>query len=158
MIKLNAKISLKQRLMIYFKYMRRVIFYSDCVSFFRNVWAFRKELAYFRAYDHGFNMEIFCRSLVLTRDFLESDKAISQPAKQCAEQITDFLESIERRNNAALIAEQELGYEFAPLVFQRTEEEKEKDKILIDKVHEIEETSWNNAMDNLKKNFLHWWD
>ena len=154
MIKPNVKISLKQRLRMYFRY----IYYSDCVSFFRNAWAFRKELAYFRAYDHGFNMQIFCRSLVLTRDFLESDKAISQPAKQCAEEITDFLESIERRNNAALIAEQELGYEFAPLVFHRTEEEKEKDKILIDRVHEIEETSWNNAMDNLKKNMLGWWD
>ena len=154
MIKPNVKISLKQRLRMYFRY----IYYSDCVSFFRNAWAFRKELAHFRAYDHGFNMQIFCRSLVLTRDFLESDKAISQPAKQCAEEITDFLESIERRNNAALIAEQELGYEFAPLVFHRTEEEKEKDRILIDRVHEIEETSWNNAMDNLKKNMLGWWD
>jgi uncharacterized protein YwqG len=145
-------------MMKFFRLIRRVLFYNDYVMFLRNAWAFRKELAYFRPYDHGYNMEIFCRSLVLTRDFLESDKALSEPAKEYAEQITDFLENIDRHNNAAEIAEKELGYTFSYLLSRRTEEQKESDRILIDKVQEIEQTSWNDAMDNLKKNFLCWWD
>jgi hypothetical protein len=64
--------------------------------FIRNAWAFRRELADFRVFDYHYNLSIFCRSLELTKEFLESDKTISEGAKENAEQIEQFLKDIHR--------------------------------------------------------------
>jgi len=141
----------------FFRKIRRILFYNDFVMFLRNAWAFRRELADFRGYDYTYNLNIFCRSLELTKEFLESDKAITESAPQHAEEIADFLEDIKRFHNAYEYAEKELGYRFSDFP-PKSEEEEINDKKLGDKIHEIEQNSWNKAMDNLKKNAQGWWD
>lgn len=132
----------------------KVIFRNDFFMFIKNIWRFRHALWRFRAYDFDYNLDMLVRSLEITKDFLESDKAMSVSSKEYADQISAFIENIDRNRNAIDYAEKELGYKFSPF----TGRVAEKDRILIAKVDEIERKSWNEAMDILKNDMHSWWD
>jgi hypothetical protein len=127
--------------------------------FFRNAWAFRRELADYRVYDYHYNLSIFCRSLELTKEFLESDKTISEGTEENAQQIEQFIKDIHRFEHALEYSEAELGEEFPnDCYLDRSDERDVKIKVFIDKIQEVEHTSWNRAMDNLRNNMQGWWD
>ena len=143
----------------FFRKIRRVLFYNDFVMFFRNAWAFRRELADYRVYDYHYNLSIFCRSLELTKEFLESDKTISEGTEENAQQIEQFIKDIHRFEHALEYSEAELGEEFPnDCYLDRSDERDAKIKVFIDKIQEVEHTSWNRAMDNLRNNMQGWWD
>ena len=145
--------------MKFLKEIKRILFYNSFIMFLRNVWAFRRELANFRVFDYHYNLSIFCRSLELTKEFLESDKTISEGAKENAEQIEQFLKDIHRFEHSLEYVEAELGEEFPHDCFlNRSDEKDAKIKLFIDKTQEVEHTSWNRAMDNLRDNLPGWWD
>ena len=137
---------------------KRLTIRNPFFMFLRNVWLFRRELWNFRKFDYKYNLDLFCRSLEITRDFLASEDAIAEPAPQNAEEIEDFLEAIDNFHNHVEIGMEELGYDFSPLFGHGSEEEMEKDKALLDKIHKVEEDSWERAMDILKNRMRHWWD
>lgn len=140
------------------KWLQRFLFKWDIFMFAKNIWRFRRELWRFRAYDYDYNLSLFVRSLEITRDFLESDKAMAVCSREHADQISDFIDSIDQFKNSIERAEKELGYEFIPLSDNYSKEQNQRDKALIQKVDEIENKGWNDAMDNLKKNMRSWWD
>jgi len=143
----------------FFRKIRRILFYNDFVMFLRNAWAFRRELADYRVYDYHYNLSIFCRSLELTKEFLESDKTISEGTEENAQQIEQFIKDIHRFEHSLEYAEAELGEEFPnDCYLDRSDERVAKIKVFIDKIQEVEHTSWNRAMDNLRNNMQGWWD
>lgn len=140
------------------KWLQRFLFKWDIFMFAKNIWRFRRELWRFRAYDYDYNLSLFIRSLEITRDFLESDKVMAACSRENADQISDFIDSIDQFKNAIERAEKEMGYEFIPFSNDYSKEQSQRDKALIQKVDEIETKGWNDAMDNLKKNMRSWWD
>lgn len=136
---------------------KRLTIYNPLFMFLKNIWLFRKELWNFRTFDYKYNMDLFCRSLEHTRDFMASSDAVCESSNQTAEEIDDFLNAIDDFNNHVGVGIDELGYDFSPL-WSESEEGRIKDKILLDRVHQIEEDSWERAMDLLKNRMRHWWD
>ena len=91
--------------------------------------------------------------------FRSSGDTVSMGTKENADQIRQFLKDIHRVENAIEYAEAELGYEFPADCFLNVNDEKTaKITTFIDKTKEIEYTSWNRAMDNLRDNLQSWWD
>ena len=133
---------------------KRWLFVNSPVLFVKNCWRFRKELAKFRTFDYKYNLDLFCASLEITRDFMLSENTVSQGAEKTAEEIQHFLDLLERYHNAIEIAEQELGYEFSPL----EDPDVEKDRRLITRIESIEETSWLEAFNFLRDKLRNWWD
>lgn len=134
-------------------------FYSGFKYFFINIWRFRKQLSEFRAFDYQYNLNIYIRSLEITRDFMNSEKALSSSAKEVAQEIDYTLQLFDDYKNHIEIAEKELGYTFGDdFLVDQSEEEQQKTKALLNKIEEIEEDSWNEAFDNMKKNMRKWWD
>ena len=133
---------------------KRWLFVNSPVLFVKNCWRFRKELAKFRTFDYKYNLDLFCASLEITRDFMLSENTVSQGAEKTAEEIQHFLDLLKRYHNAIEIAEQELGYEFSPLEDPNVE----KDRRLLTRIESIEETSWLEAFNFLRDKLRNWWD
>jgi len=125
------------------------------VRFIYNAWRFRKELSEFCTFDYHYNLSIFCRSLELTKEFLESDDTVSMGTKENAEQIEQFIQDIHRVEHSLEYAEAELGIEFPD---DWLSADNPQIRMFIEKEKEIEHTSWNRAMDNLRDNLRSWWD
>lgn len=137
-------------------YIRKIkiwLFYNSPAMFIKNCWRLRKQLAQFRSFDYSYNLDLFCASLEITRDFMLSDQTVSEATEQTAEEIQHFLDLLKRHRNAIQIAEQELGYEFSPIG-----ETSDGDRALVTRVESIEETSWNDAFVFLSQKLRHWWD
>ena len=132
---------------------RQWLFVNSPVMFIKNCWRFRKQLARFRSFDYKYNLDLFCASLEITRDFMLSDQTVTQGTDQTAEEIQHFLDLVKRYNNAIQVAEQELGYELSPLG-----ETREGDKALMTRIESIEETSWHDAFVFLSQKLRNWWD
>lgn len=45
---------------------------SDLPNFFKNIYRFRKELLNFKDWDYMFNLQIFYKSLIFTRDYIKN--------------------------------------------------------------------------------------
>lgn len=141
-----------------FRKVRSITIYNPLFMFAKNIWRFRKELWNFRTFDYDYNLKLFCRSLELTRDFLASPDAVVLNAAETAKEIDDFLKAMHSYRNHVEIGMNELGYDFSSFFADRSEEEAKKDNILLDRIHEIEEDSWERAMDILKNRMRYWWD
>lgn len=133
---------------------KRWLFVNSPVLFIKNCWRFRKEMAKFREFDYKFNLDLFCASLEITRDFMLSDKVVSQGTDKTAEDIQRFLDLLKRYDNSIQIAEKELGYEFSPL----EDPDHVRDRALITRIESIEETSWLEAFNFLRDRLRNWWD
>lgn len=133
---------------------RHWLFVNSPVLFIKNCWRFRKQLAQFRSFDYKYNLDLFCASLEITRDFMLSDQTVSQGTEQTAEEIQHFLDLLKRHHNAIEIAEQELGYEFSPI----EDPNPVGDKKLITRIESIEEVSWHDAFRFLSHKLRNWWD
>jgi hypothetical protein len=133
---------------------KRWLFVTSPVLFVKKCWRFRKELAKFRTFDFKYNLDLFCASLEITRDFMLSGDTVSEGGEQTAEEIQHFLDLLKRHHNAIEIAEKELGYEFSPL----EDPDPKKDRALITRIESIEETSWLDAFNFLRDKLRNWWD
>ena len=133
---------------------KRWLFVNSPVLFVKNCWRFRKELAKFRTFDYKYNLDLFCASLEITRDFMLSENTVSQGAEKTAEEIQHFLDLLKRHHNAIEIAEKELGYEFSSL----ENPDVERDQRLLTRIESIEETSWLEAFNFLRDKLRNWWD
>ena len=133
---------------------KRWLFVNSPVLFVKNCWRFRKELAKFRTFDYKYNLDLFCASLEITRDFMLSEDTVSQGSEKTAEEIQHFLDLLKRHHNAIEIAEQELGYEFSSL----ENPDVERDQRLLTRIESIEETSWLEAFNFLRDKLRNWWD
>ena len=105
---------------------KRLTIRNPFFMFLRNVWLFRRELWNFRKFDYKYNLDLFCRSLEHTRDFMASPNAVCESSAQAAEEIYEFLEAMDNFHNHVEIGIGELGYDFSPLRGEHSEEEKEK--------------------------------
>ena len=142
------------------KIIRKTPLYQT-TRFIRNIWFFRKELWHFRSFDFSYNMKFLCRSLEDTRDFLKSDKAITEDAKKHAEEITNFLEYIDKYENSLHHAEKQTGVELrklSPFIEERTPKQEANFQRLWARNEHIENDSWNKAMHLLQHRMQHWWD
>lgn len=133
---------------------KKWLFVNTPIMFIKNCWRFRKELAKFRAFDFKYNLDLFCASLEITRDFMLSKYTVSQGTEKTAEEIQLFLDLLKRHHNAIEIAEQELGYEFSPL----EDPDVEKDQRLLTRIESIEENAWLEAFNLLRDKLRNWWD
>lgn len=130
--------------------------------FFKNVWRFRNELYEFYPWDYSYNLSIFRRSLELTADNIE--KSGWEVEESRMKKVAKMREAIEilkrvRSNSYTEMAEKELGdlimhdWEFEEvedrpgsvrLVDKDTPEEKEHNRRVFERSHEIEEAEWKN--------------
>ena len=133
---------------------KKWLFVNSPVLFIKNCWRFRKQLANFRTFDYKYNLDLFCASLEITREFMLSDKVVSSTAEKTAEDIQYFLVLLRRYDNAIEIVERELGYEFSPL----EDPDHAADRKLITRIESIEETSWLEAFNFLRDRMRSWWD
>lgn len=128
--------------------------------FFKNVWRFRSELYEFYPWDYSYNLSIFRRSLELTADNIEKygwevDSSRLKKVSKMREAI-DLLSRV-RSDVYTEMAEKELGnlilrdWEFEEvegdsgsvrLVDNDTPEEKEHNRKVFERAHEIEEEEW----------------
>lgn len=128
--------------------------------FFKNVWRFRSELYEFYPWDYSYNLSIFRRSLELTADNIE--KSGWEVEESRMKKVAKMREAIEilkrvRSNSYTEMAEAELGdlimhdWEFEDvedrpgsvrLVDNDTPEEREHNRKVFERSHEIEEAEW----------------
>lgn len=127
---------------------------NPIVVFTKNCWRFRKQMAKFRSFDYGYNLDLFCASLEITRDFMLSENTVSQGTEETAEEIQHFLDLLKRYENSIKIAEEELGYGFSSL----ENPDIEKDRALLSRITSIEESSWAEAFNLLRDKLRNWWD
>lgn len=128
--------------------------------FFKNVWRFKRELYDFYPWDYSYNLAIFRRSLELTADNLEKygyEENVSRLKKVA--KMREVIELLNRVRGHSYIemAEAELGelvqyeWEFEEvegnpdsvrLVDRETKEEREHNRKVFERSHEIEEAEW----------------
>ena len=140
--------------MSFVRNIRRWLFSNSPVLFVKNCWRFRKQMAKFRTFDYKYNLDLFCASLEITREFMLSDGTVSQGTEKTAEEIECFLNLLKRYENSIVIAEQELGYEFSPL----EDPDPVRDRALITRIESIEENAWLEAFNLLRDKLRNWWD
>lgn len=140
--------------MSFVRKIKKWLFVNSPVLFVKNCWRFRKQLANFRTFDYKYNLDLFCASLEITRDFMLSEDTVSQGAEKSAEDIQHFLDLLKRHHNAIEIAEKELGYEFSPI----EDPDFVRDRNLITRIESIEESSWIEAFNFLRDKMRNWWD
>lgn len=140
--------------MSFVRKIKKWLFVNSPVLFVKNCWRFRKQLANFRTFDYKYNLDLFCASLEITRDFMLSDQTVSAGTEKTAEEIQHFLDLLKRHDNAIEIAERELGYEFSPL----EEPDPAADRKLITRIESIEVSSWIEAFNYLSLKMKNWWD
>ena len=140
--------------MSFVRKIKKWLFVNSPVLFVKNCWRFRKQLANFRTFDYKYNLDLFCASLQITRDFMLSDQTVSAGTEKTAEEIQHFLDLLKRHDNAIEIAERELGYEFSPL----EEPDHAADRKLITRIESIEVSSWIEAFNYLSLKMKNWWD
>jgi hypothetical protein len=147
--------------------------YYNIKAFLRNLWRFRKQMWRFRAFDSGYNLDLFCASLEITRDFLNGDNAVACDVKQSAKEIDYFLKMIQERTHAIEIAEKKFNFSFLneSYEFSILNESYEKDGLFrfSNDRHEVftkvckyadhlEEDRWNKAFTFLQRRMRYWWD
>ena len=66
---------------------KRLTIRNPLLMFLKNVWLFRRELWNFRTFDYKYNLDLFCRSLEHTRDFMASPNAVCESSAEAAEDI-----------------------------------------------------------------------
>jgi hypothetical protein len=130
-------------------------------KFFKNIWAFRKEVSTFSWWDFRYNISLLRKSLEITSHGVESkgievDESRLKKVKAMKELI-EILKVIEEDSYLEL-AEKELGelpnrpIEFRPcedphdcyeIVDNDTEEDKNLRKLIYKRADEIEEQSWD---------------
>ena len=142
----------------------KAFYYSDTIKFVRNIWRFRKELWNFRAFDFAYNVQMLCRSLEITRDFLSDDKkTMACDSAKSAKEIQHFLNLMNDHNNAHELAEKKVGYTdyddqlWLPYDKQSDEFKEKFHEICVTSTH-IEKDRWNKAWKYLGKHCLSWWD
>ena len=132
--------------------------------FLKNIWKFKRELWYFREYDYSFNIQLFCKSLLLTADFIEKNGyEVDETRLLKVKQMRRFVKLVEDYDRTLDIAESELGIEWN--TYNSDNSMKTKNREIIKKSFEIEENIINEIQDilfneNFKngKNILSWWD
>ena len=152
--------------------------YWNAKTFIRNTWRFRHELVEFGAFDYSCNLRLFARSLEITADFLESDKAMTCSAPEHAEEIREFLDCLEHFENPTGLAEARLGYrhnwelwldqmdkarqdpnnkdgEFTCMPML---DKSDGDKRFWEVTNKIEEEMWNKAWEKFSNQARGWWD
>lgn len=135
--------------------------------FFKNVWFFRKELWKFRSWDYSFNLMMLRRSLektVNTIEFYGMEVDVSRMKKvEKMKRVIELLSHI-REDSYLELAEKELGQirdydlEFEPveggegyeLIDNQDPQDKEHNKKVFDRAHEIELQEWNEIWTILK--------
>jgi len=152
--------------------------YWNVKMFVRNTWRFRKELVEFGAFDYSCNLRLFARSLEITADFLESDKAMTCSAPEHAEEIREFLDLLTHCQSPYDLAEARLGYrhKWELWLDQMDEARKDpemrdgdfirmpvltktdKDRRYYDECNRIEEEMWDEAWKQFSKQARGWWD
>ena len=140
----------------------------DIPRFFKNVWKFRKEMYDFHAWDYGYNLDLFKRSLELTADYLEKDgiEVDSSRLKKVAKirRAVELLGNV-RGNSYIEKAEEELGdlfltdwnfeevidsTESVRLIESETPEQKAHNGKVFARANEIEEKEWNELWQIIK--------
>lgn len=153
---------------------------SFLISYMRNIWNFRKELRNFYPWDYSFNLEMFKRSLELTKDYIE---------KYGNEIDETRIPKVEMMNRAIIImnniidgneieqAEQILNKKYSSnITFEKTdgnlykmvdnspEKQKKINNKIFDLSNEISEKQWEELWSILKGNnkegsdLRNWWD
>jgi hypothetical protein len=129
--------------------------------FFKNIWYFRKEMYEFSWWDYRYNLTLFRKSLEMTCHSIEVKGIEIDETRMkkvhAMKELIEILKTIESDDYIDL-AEKELGkiksfpMEFKPcedhhdcyeLVDDRTEEEKEHNRLVFSRSYEIEENYWN---------------
>lgn len=162
------------------------LFKRDIPAFIKNVWKFRRELWKHRWWDHDFTLMILKRSLEIQEEGMrtkgwEEKHSLHKKLTRMKRVIELIQNQID--DNFIDKAEKELGqlnfssFQFEEtedgkyaLVDEDTEEEKEHNRKIFKRAHELEEAEWKEIWDTLKgkkyKNYKDydgsdlrsWWD
>ena len=113
--------------------------------FFKNIWRFRKQMWNFGAFDYSYNVDLFKRSLEITRDFMRSDKAVAANAFETAEEIQTFLNLLEKYDNSFEMASRycKMGDGDSFLLWKSWDQMTEEEK--------INSHNFTNVLDQMEK-------
>ena len=142
------------------------LFRYDIPKFINNVWRFRKELWKHRWWDHYFTLMILKKSLEIQEDGMRTkgweEKSSLNKKLTRMKRVIELLQN-QIDDNFIDIAEKELGQlHLSDLGFEETdngmyalvdednEEQKQHNKKVFKRAHEIEEKEWKEIWDTLK--------
>jgi hypothetical protein len=154
--------------------------YWNVKSFIINAWRFRHELVEFGPYDYSCNLHLFARSLEITADFLESDKAMTCSAAEHAEEIREFLDLLTHCQSPYDLAEARLGHapdlclifddwdqaakahedskSDVPWIEMPCRERSDEDVAYHEECDRIEKEMWEQAWVKFSEQAQCWWD
>jgi hypothetical protein len=129
-------------------------------TFFKNVWFFRKELLEFKGWDYNYNLDLFKRSLEKTANEMEFyGHEVEITRKKKVKKIKRVIEILNNISEYSYItmAEKELGEiknydvffeptlkgELYQIKSNESEEDKNHNRLVYDRAHEIENEEWN---------------
>jgi hypothetical protein len=135
---------------------------KNLYRFVKNIYNFRKEIYYFRPFDYSYNLQIFQRSLILTKDFIKDDGSeIEESRNKKVDKMNRTIELLDSaiHDNYMEQAEDILGIDF---VYS----DKENSNRILKLSEEIQNKSWNELWGIIKgSGNLHdgtdircWWD
>lgn len=139
--------------------------------FLINLWEFKKELWRFRKFDYSFNVDLFCKSILLSADFIdEYGNEINETRLPKVRQMRRFVQLVEDYRNALELAQKELGkeWQFSKNLLENhslvcdpnetnTEISNKSTEIEKKCLAEIQDILFNENCEN-GKNILSWWD
>lgn len=142
------------------------VFRYGIPSFIKNIWRFRRELWKHRWWDHAFTLMILKRSLEIQEEGMRTkgweEKHSLHKKLTRMKRVIELLQN-QIDDNFIDKAEKELGqlnfsgFQFEEtedgkyaLVDEDTEEEKEHNRKIFKRAHEIEEAEWKEIWDTLK--------
>lgn len=153
---------------------------SFLISYMRNMWNFRKELRNFYPWDYSFNLQMFKRSLELTKDYIEKygneiDETRIPKVEMMNRAITimnniidgneiDQAEQILNKKHSSNITFEKTDGNLYKMVDNSPEEQKRINKEIFDLSNEISEKQWEELWSILKGNhkegsdLRNWWD
>jgi hypothetical protein len=153
---------------------------SAIILFIRNMWNFRKELRNFYPWDYSFNLQVFKRSLELTKDYIEKyGNEIDETRIPKVEMMNraiiimnniidgneiDQAEQILNKKHSSSIEFKKTSNDLYEMVDNSPEEQKEINKEIFALGDEIAEKQWEELWSIFKGNdkegsdLRNWWD
>lgn len=115
-----------------------------------NFWRFRKEVYNFRNWDYDYNMNLFLKSLEITADGIEKEKAHENYQKYVKD-IRSFISDYKNYDDT------EIHYPEYDEVLANPIRDNAKTRDMANTWNKVEENNYNTTMDFLKDNMRNWW-